>query len=78
LAAAQELGMPEPTARRIVLEVTTRVEKAFAMILAEHEAGTKTAPSERAVYTAAEARLLRVVQYITLKDMLPRLRGTPT
>ena len=78
LAAAQQLGMPEPTARRIVLEVTTRVEKAFAMILAEHEAGTKTAPSERAVYTAAEARLLKVVQYITLKDMLPRLRGTPS
>ena len=78
LAAAQQLGMPEPAARRIVQEVTSRVEKAFAIIVAEHEAGTKNTPPERAVYTAVEARLLRVVQYITLKDMLLRLRGTPS
>lgn len=36
-----------------------------------------TAP-ERAVYTAVEARLLRVVQHITLKDMLLRLRDSAT
>ena len=60
------------------MQITLAATEAFSMILAEHEAGTKTAPSERAVYTAAEARLLKVVQYITLKDMLPRLRGTPS
>jgi len=78
LAAAQQLGMPELAARRIVQEVTSRVEKAFAIIVAEHEAGTKNAPPERAVYSAIEARLLRVVQHVTLKDMLQRLRGLPT
>jgi len=78
LAAAQQLGMPELAARRIVQEVTSRVEKTFAIIAAEHEASTKNMPPERVVYTAVEARLLRVVQHITLKDMLPRLRGTPT
>ena len=77
LAAAKQLGLPETAARRIVQEVTTRVEKAFAIIVAEHEAGTTNTPAERAVYTAVEARLLRVVQHITLKDMLLRLRGTP-
>jgi hypothetical protein len=74
LAAAKQLGLPEPAARRIVQEVTTRVEKAFSIIVAEYEADTKNAPPERAVYTAVEARLLRVVQHITLKDMLLRLR----
>jgi len=78
LAAAQQLGMIEPAARRIVQEVTSRVEKAFAIIVAEHEASTQTTPPERAVYTAVEARLLRVVQHITLKDMLLRLRDTPS
>lgn len=75
LAAARQLGMTEPAARRIVQEVTSRVEKAFAIIVAKHAADAKNAPPERAVYTAVEARLLRVVQYITLKDMLLRLRG---
>lgn len=78
LAAAQQLGMPELAARRIVQEVTSRVEKALAIIVAEHEASTKKTPPERAVYTAVEARLLRVVQHITLKDMLQRLRDIPT
>ena len=77
LAAAKPLGLPEPAARRIVQEVTTRVEKALAIIVAEHEAGATNTPAEHAVYTAVEARLLRVVQHITLKDMLLRLRGTP-
>ena len=75
LAAAQQLGMPELAARRIVQEVTSRVEKTLAIIVAEHRAGTKNTPPERAVYTALEDRLLRVVQHITLKDMLQRLRS---
>jgi hypothetical protein len=54
------------------------VEKTLAIIVAEHGASTQNTPPERAVYTAVEARLLRVVQHITLKDMLQRLRGTPT
>jgi serine/threonine-protein kinase HipA len=78
LAAAKQLGMPEPAARRIVQEVTSRVEKAFAITVAQHEAGTKDTPPERAIYTAVEARLLRVVQHITLKDMLLRLRDAPS
>lgn len=75
LAAAQQLGLPESVARRIVQEVSSRVEKAFATMVAKHEAGTKNTPPERALYTAVEDRLLRVLQHITLKDMLLRLRG---
>jgi serine/threonine-protein kinase HipA len=76
LAAAKQLGMTETAARRIVQEVTSRVEKAFAIFVAEHEADTKKIPQERAVYAAVEARLLRVLQFITLKDMLVRLKVT--
>ena len=76
LAAAEQLGMPESVARRIVREVTTRVEKQFASIVGQHEALEKNTPPERAVYTAIEGRLLRVVQHITLKDMLLRLSDT--
>ena len=73
LAAATQLGVPEPVARRIVREVITRVKKEFAHIVAEHEDRKKETPPERAVYTAQEGRLLRVVQFITLQDMLRRL-----
>jgi len=76
LAAAEQLGMPESVARRIVREVTTRVEKEFAIIVGQHEALEKNTPPERAVYTAVEGRLLRVVQHITLRDMLLRLSDT--
>jgi len=74
LAAAKQLGLPEAVARRIVNEVTVRVEREFADIVAEHEAVTRDPPANRAPYTAVEARLLRVIQHITLKDMLERLR----
>jgi len=73
LAAAEQLGLPEPVARRIVREVSMRVEKEFARIVAEHEEIAKNTPPERAVYTAQAGRLLGVVQHITLKDMLRRL-----
>lgn len=76
LAAAEQLGLPETVARRIVREVTTRVEKEFARIIAEHEEMAKKTTPERVVYTAQTGRLLRVVQYITLKDMLGRLSDT--
>lgn len=77
LAAAKQLGVPELVARRIVQEVTSRVEKTLAVIVTEHEASTKNAPPEHAVYKAVEARLLRVVQHITLKDMSQRLKRIP-
>ena len=76
LAATEQLGLPEPIARRIVREVTTRVEKEFARIVAEHEEMAKKTPPERVVYAAQSGRLLSVVQHITLKDMLRRLSDT--
>ena len=76
LAAATQLGVPEPVARRIVREVTTRVEKEFTRIVAEHKEREDRAPPERAVYSAQEGRLLRVIQFITLQDMLRRLSDT--
>ncbi|MBV5346875.1 HipA domain-containing protein [bacterium] len=75
LAAAQQLGVSEPAARRIVKEVTSRVEKAFAIIVAEHESSARITSPEQAIYTAVESRLLLVIKHITLKDMLQRLRG---
>lgn len=73
LAAAEQLGLPEPVARRIVREVSTRVAKEFDRIVAEHGEMAKNMPPERRVYIAQAARLLGVVQLITLKDMLGRL-----
>lgn len=47
LAAAEQLGLPEPVARRIVREVSTRVEKEFARIVADDEEKAKKTPPER-------------------------------
>jgi len=74
LAAAKHLGLPEAAARRIVIEVTTRVERAFAAFVTEHEEMTRNLPPNRGPGSAVEARLLRVVQHITLSEMLERLR----
>jgi len=76
LAAAEVLRVPASAARRILQEVTSRVKKAFDEILAEHDALTKAAPAGRASEAAIEGRLLRVVEHITLKDMLQRLTST--
>ena len=76
LAAAKQLGLPEPVARRIVREVSTRVKKEFERIVAEHDEVAKKTPPERVVYTAQEGRLLSVVQHITLQDMLRGLSDT--
>lgn len=73
LAAAAHLGLPKPTAQRIVKEVTSRVEREFAAISRRHEEMAENPPPNRSPYTAVEARLLRVMQHIVLKDMLERL-----
>ncbi|MGM9484792.1 HipA domain-containing protein [Roseateles sp. NT4] len=72
LAAGQFLGLPERVARRLVNEVTGNVAKEFAQILAEHEQ-QQPVDAERAAGFALEARLLRVVDRITLPEMLQRL-----
>jgi len=74
LAAARQLGLPDPAARRIVTEVTVRVAREFAAIVAEHEEVTRNAPPKRASCTGVEARLLKVIEHITLREMLERLR----
>jgi len=51
----------------------SRVERTFALIVEEHDATSKIAPVERGPYLAIEQRLQRVMQHITLKDMLRRL-----
>lgn len=76
LAAAAHLGLPKPTAQRIVKEVTSRVEREFAAISRRHEEMAENPPPNRSPYTAVEARLLRVMQHIVLKDMLERLLPT--
>ena len=78
MAAAAQMGLTENAARRIVREVTMRVENEFAAIVAEHEELERTAQPERMAYIGLAGRLLRVVQHITLKDMLGRLRDPQT
>jgi len=73
LAAASELGLPEAAARRIVGQVTTRVAKEFDAIAARLVQDAERAPPERAAALAQQSQLLRVIQYITLPDMLKRL-----
>ncbi len=53
--------------------VTQRIAREFTRIVQEHDALCKAAPAERGRYLAIEQRLLRVIQHITLRDMLERL-----
>lgn len=73
IEAGQTLGLPRPVADRIIAEVTERVEREFALIVREHDALSQGAPAERGPYLAMEQRLLRVMQHITLTEMLQRL-----
>ena len=73
LAAASELGLPEPAARRIVGQVTTRVAKEFEVIEAQLSQEMAKAPADRAATLAQQSRLLRAIGFITLPDMLNRL-----
>lgn len=73
LAAADILGLPRAIAKRILMKVTIGVEKEFRRILAEHDELAKNAPADRAANIGIEGRLLRVVQHITMRDMVGRL-----
>jgi hypothetical protein len=73
LKAASILSVPEPVARRIVNEVVTKVSAAFRRQVDEHEARRAVLPPESAAELASEAKLLRVLEHITLSDMVPRL-----
>jgi len=73
LAAAEALGLPQGIARRIVSEVTTQIQAAFQDLKAQHMKVLADAPPELAASMESEARFLRVLEHITLKDMLARL-----
>ena len=75
LQAAAVLGVPDRVARRVVAEVTTRVARELAGLVAEQEARCQTLPKALAPDLASEARLLRVVAHIILPEMLARLQG---
>ena len=72
--AGKILGLPLQVIQRIIGEVVSRVESEFERIVQEHDALGKEPTPERGPYLAIEQRLLRVMQHITLKDMLQRLR----
>jgi hypothetical protein len=67
------LGLPQSVVERIIRDVTQRIAREFTLIVQQHDALCKAAPAERGRYLAIEQRLLRVMQHITLKDMLERL-----
>ncbi|GAA0752886.1 HipA domain-containing protein [Ideonella azotifigens] len=75
--AGQILGLPTKVAQDIVNDVATRVEREFAVIKKEHEDFASECPPARAAHYALEGRLLRVIEHITLKDMLSRLKTQP-
>ena len=74
IAAGAVLGVPSRPASSIIHEVVTRVESAFADILVERRAFREQADARLSSYVAMEDRLLRVIEHVTLKDMLVRLR----
>ena len=71
--AGKTLGLPQSVVERIIRDVTQRIAREFTLIVQQHDALCKAAPAERGRYLAIEQRLLRVMQHITLKDMLERL-----
>lgn len=71
--AGMILGLPLPVIQRILGDVVARVGAEFERIVQEHDGLTKHPTPERGPYLAIEQRLLRVMQHITLKDMLQRL-----
>ncbi|MCF8157485.1 MAG: HipA domain-containing protein [Rhodoferax sp.] len=71
--AAQELGVPEVIARRILKEVTTRLPEALAREISEIRKRHAEAQQAARVFVGAEDRLLRVFEHIVLKEMLERL-----
>lgn len=74
LGAGRELGVPEVTARRILKEVTTRLPEALGKELNDIRKLHAEAPEAARVHLGAEDRLLRVFEYVVLKEMLERLR----
>ena len=76
--AGKALGLPLPIIQRITGDVVSRVETEFERIVQEHHAQSKKPTAERGPYLAIEQRLLLVMQHITLKDMLQRLRPSGT
>lgn len=73
LTAAQELGVPPAAAQRILTQVTSRVAAGLAHEIdkiTEHHAAL---PPQAQIHLGAEARLMRVVQNIVVRDMLARL-----
>jgi serine/threonine-protein kinase HipA len=77
LKAAQELGVPGPAAQRILKEVVTRIPAALAHevdAMDKRHAALDAPPPEN---RAAEARFLRVLESIVVRDMLGRLTQAP-
>lgn len=78
LEAGQQLGIPDTVARRILMEVVTRLPDAFAKeadaIRKMHVQVLANLP-DAAVFVGGQERLLRVYETIVLREMLGRLWG---
>jgi hypothetical protein len=72
LAAGTQLGVPEAVANRYVQQIMTGVKRAFDELYAAHETQDNL-PADQIALRASQTRLLRVLKFITLKDMLERL-----
>lgn len=75
LETGRAMGIPEVSARRICHEVATRLRVALEKEQAEIRKIQAAAPLAARVHLAAEDRLLRVIEYIIVKEMHQRLRS---
>lgn len=75
LKAAAVLGVPERVARRVISSMVTSLPAAFQALVAEFEASRTQLPQDANVFLGAQTHLARVLENMTYRDMIERLRG---
>lgn len=74
LDAAGALKLPEKIATRILDDVAERVARGFDMLEREHQALANT-EGKHAEHWPLQNRLLRIIRYTTLGEMLARVKA---
>jgi len=75
MKAGEALGVPGSAAKRIVKEVLDRLPPALEAEAQAMDKRHAVLAAEAQAYRGGEARLVRVLESIILKDMLPRMSG---
>jgi serine/threonine-protein kinase HipA len=75
LRAAAVLGIPDRVAQRVISTMVARLPAAFQALVAQFEASRAQLPQDANVFLGAQAHLARVLENMTYRDMLERLRN---